>query len=52
MAVFNVKFTSILAIVSDLVTVGGFMFVLFPFFGGDMVLITTMFVWCGTALRV
>ncbi len=47
------KFTSILAIVSDFVTVGSFIFpFVFPFMGENMILITTMFAWCGTALRV
>jgi hypothetical protein len=47
------KFTSILAIVSDFVTVGSFIFpFVVPFMGENMMLITTMFAWCGTALRV
>lgn len=52
------RFTSLLAIISDLVTVGTFLFpVISPYFfsimGVFMVPITNVFVWCGiTALRV
>ena len=52
------RFTSLLAIISDLVTVGVFVApvlstYVFPIMGGFMVPMTNMFVWCGiTALRV
>ena len=52
------RFTSLLAIISDLVTVGTFMFpalspYIFPIMGGFMIPLTNVFVWCGiTALRV
>lgn len=55
---FGFRFTSLLAIISDLVTVGTFVFPVlspyfFPIMGVFMVPITNLFVWCGiTALRV
>lgn len=48
------RFTSLLAIISDLVTVGTFVFPVispyfFPIMGAFMIPITNVFVWCGIA---